>query len=334
MENTAITSPRGPISLASSILSPTPQSKVDSVKNEPLKANIGGADLLQGATLTSVESANRLVKSVTNSTRALVGPRPHSGLNRGAALRSRGSSHPEKTTITRGVAGKVSSTTRSTVGSKRITLTWGDGERLDVIRAWYQGLQGNCVTLAAIKAAQACFGASLAADSNTSTNGIFKRADYDEDGNLSIVMCDNFKLILTKEELREGREKADLRIGNENPSSTAVKMLDNAKTLFAIAAKRAQIEGNDDIGPNAMNYTEACWSLNDGEFVHQVSEHFQRLGLEHHARQVRRRHLSKYSYGLASGFGHAYFVTEGKRDDYGNVIELGKGYSKAWIIEP
>ena len=108
----------------------------------------------------------------------------------------------------------------------------------------------------------------------------------------------------------------------------------NAQEIYAIAAKRAQIQGNDGIGPNRMSYSKACNTLNNGENTQSVREQLGRVGLEDHTKRVSRNDLKEYAAGLTYTPGHAYFVTEGKRDYYGKSGNLGRGGKYAWVLTP
>ena len=187
----------------------------------------------------------------------------------------------------------------------------------EVIEGWEQGRKGNCVTVAAIKAAQTTFGPNLA-DKDDSTKGIFSSAKHTDKGGLDIVMRDGFKLSLTKEELEQASNSSDFSTDKDRED-----LLDNAQQLYAVAAKRAQLEGNDGFGPGKMSFSQALRSLEDGEWTANVMEQVGRLGLKEYAKKVSRSEMKNYDSSLSSGDGHAYFVSEGVRDHYGTPGKLG-----------
>ena len=185
----------------------------------------------------------------------------------------------------------------------------------ELISAWRQGAEGNCVTVAAIKCAQTRFGTELA-NAEDANRGIFSSAVRTTDGGLEVTMRDGFKCSLSAEELAVAAKRANFR--SSNPA-----VLKNAVELYAVAAKRAQIDGNDGHKPGAMSYERALTSLNDGEHTSQIMEQVGRRGLSGYAKKVKRGELKNYAAGLANGDGHAYFVTKGARDHYGKSIALG-----------
>ena len=186
----------------------------------------------------------------------------------------------------------------------------------EIIEGWEQTSKGNCVTVAAIKAAQKTFGAQLA-NADDPSRGIFSSALALENGGLEIVMRDGFELMLSDKEMAaaaaSSRFKTD--VGRDD-------LLDNANQLYAVAAKRAQMEGNDGFEPNKMSYERALQSLEDGEITANVMEQVGRLGLKDYAKKVPRSELKNHESTLSSGAGHAYFVSNGDRDYYGKVGPL------------
>ena len=184
-----------------------------------------------------------------------------------------------------------------------------------MLTGWRQGANGNCVTVAAIKAAQTRFGPELA-NATDPNRGVFRSAARTDAGGLDITMRDGFALSMTKDELATAARYSDFR--SSNPA-----LLQNARELYAAAAKRAQLEGNDGFAGRAMSYERALRSLNDGEDTSRISEQVGRLGLSGYAKKVARSDLDEYTAGLSNGSGHAYFVTEGTRDYYGSAGTLG-----------
>ena len=135
---------------------------------------------------------------------------------------------------------------------------------------------------------------------------------------MRIVMRDGFELTLTQKEFEQAAASSRFRtdVGRKD-------LLGNANQLYAAAAKRAQMEGNDGYGPNKMSYDRSLRSLEDGEYTSNVMEQVGRLGLSEYAKKVQRSEMKNYDSTLSSGAGHAYFVSNGDRDYYGKVGPLG-----------
>lgn len=120
----------------------------------------------------------------------------------------------------------------------------------------------NCVTISAIKAAMQKYGEK--------PTDVYQSVQ-ETGGGYHVKMRDGFELDLSKAELREASAAA--RFKGDNPS-----MLTNANFMYAVSAKRAQMEGNDGAGPNQMNYTQALATLMDTEYA---GEGLARLGLKY-----------------------------------------------------
>ena len=131
-----------------------------------------------------------------------------------------------------------------------------------------QGPDGNCVTVSAIKAAMYRFGQS--------PTDIFKEVTKTS-GGYQVVMRDDFKLTLTDRELAEGARGARF-VGADKG------MLKDAQFLFAVSAKRAQMENNDRTA--GRSFQAAIRSLNNGEDETGPGEGFMRLGLKKHMKKV------------------------------------------------
>ncbi len=187
----------------------------------------------------------------------------------------------------------------------------------EILAGWRQGSTGNCVTIAAIKAAQTRFGPELT-HADDPNRGIFKAATRTDAGGLNITMRDGYEVKLTPQELATATRTSQFRGSNAD-------LLTNANELYAAAGKRAQMAGNDGYGPNKMTYERALRSLNDGENTGDIMEQVGRLGLSEYAKKVARSDLKNYAAGLSNGSGHAYFVTDGTRDYYGSPGNLGGG---------
>ena len=187
----------------------------------------------------------------------------------------------------------------------------------EVIEGWEQTSKGNCVTVAAIKAAQMTFGPQPV-NQEDPTLVIFSECTPLPDGGMHIVMRDGFELTVSESEFRSAALSSRFRMDKGRDD-----LLDNADKLYAVAAKRAQIEGNDGFAPGQMSYARSLQGLEDGEITANVMEQVGRLGLKDHAQKTPRSELKNHKSTLSSGEGHAYFVSEGQRDFYGRVGALG-----------
>ena len=196
-----------------------------------------------------------------------------------------------------------------------------------ILTGWKQGSTGNCVTIAAIKAAQTRFGPVLS-DPNNPKRGIFKTAERTDKGGLKIEMRDGFKCELSAKELKLASERSKFRLYKSKDKS----LLQNANEVYAAAAKRAQIQGNDGYGPNKLSFDRACTTLNNGETTANVREQLGRVGLKGFTAKVNRGSMKNYEAGLTYTPGHAYFVTNGKRDYYGKSGSLGRGSQYGWVL--
>ncbi|PRC11444.1 hypothetical protein CQZ99_25065 [Pseudomonas poae] len=152
---------------------------------------------------------------------------------------------------------------------------------------------GNCVTIAAIKAAMQKYGEK--------PTDVYKSVT-ENSGGYHVVMRDGFELNLSKSELREAAAAA--RFIGDSPS-----MLTNANFMYAVSAKRAQMEGNDRAGPNQMNYTQALNTLMDSEFA---GEGLARLGVKF--RQGNMNDLARGMIGTLARDGHDMAVINNREE--------------------
>lgn len=166
-----------------------------------------------------------------------------------------------------------------------------------------QGPDGNCTTVAAIKAAMMKFGQK--------PTDIFKDVKAAGDG-WDVQMRDGFRLHLSKGELQQAAQQA--RFMGDDPA-----MMTDANFLYAACAKRAQIEGHK--GPlngndhNAQrSYRDALASLNDGEML---NEGLDRLGLKGLYRQSSSGELAGGVLGVVAYGGHAMAVIGGQIELWG-----------------
>ncbi|AZF54075.1 hypothetical protein C4J85_3602 [Pseudomonas sp. R4-34-07] len=162
-----------------------------------------------------------------------------------------------------------------------------------------QGPDGNCVTVSAIKAAMYRFGQS--------PTDIFKEVAKTSDG-YQVFMRDGFRLTLTDGELAEGARGAKF-------SGPDTGMLKDAQFLFAVSAKRAQMENNDRTA--GRSFQAAIRSLNDGEDESGPGEGFLRLGLKGHMKRVSVRELAQGQIGMCNRTGHSVAVINGREELWG-----------------
>ena len=162
-----------------------------------------------------------------------------------------------------------------------------------------QGPDGNCVTVSAIKGAMMKFGQK--------PTDVFKEVKETGDG-YYVKMRDGFELALSKGELRHAATYAQFK--GDNPG-----MLTDANFMYAVSAKRAQMEGNGyDDNPNAakQSFAHAMQSLNNGEMGWEALD---RLGLKGLYRQSSSSELASGRLGVVDYGGHSMAVI-------GGLIEL------------
>ena len=175
-----------------------------------------------------------------------------------------------------------------------------DGAKADdIFGGFRQGPGGNCVTVSAIKAAMAKFGQS--------PTDIFKEVRKEQDG-YQVIMRDGYALHLSQQELAEGT-RASRFVGRDK------EVLKDAHFLFAVSAKRAQLENND--GYAARSFKHALRSLNDGEDEYGPGEGLLRLGLSRHIESVPVSELAAGELGMVNRKGHSVAVINGVEELYG-----------------
>jgi len=175
----------------------------------------------------------------------------------------------------------------------------------DIWSGFYQGMEGNCVTVSAIKAAMMKYGQNPL--------GIFKRVT-ETPGGYSITMRDNCTVRLTFAELERARAAAHFRGPNAD-------LIDNAVFLYAASAKRAQLENHEFRA--GVSFDVALQTLNDGEVP---GDALRRLGLYAFTRTSSVHELASGVPGTLANFGHSVVVIEGKFDEYGAKRDLNRSY--------
>ncbi|MEX5555638.1 hypothetical protein [Pseudomonas pergaminensis] len=175
----------------------------------------------------------------------------------------------------------------------------------DIWSGFYQGMEGNCVTVSAIKAAMMKYGQNPL--------GIFKRVT-ETPGGYSITMRDNCTVRLTFAELERARAAAHFRGPNAD-------LIDNAVFLYAASAKRAQLENHEFRA--GVSFDVALQTLNDGEVP---GDALRRLGLYAFTRTSSVDELASGVPGTLANFGHSVVVIEGKFDEYGAKRDLNSSH--------
>ena len=171
----------------------------------------------------------------------------------------------------------------------------------DIWSGFYQGKESNCVTVSAIKVAMMRFGQNPA--------GIFKHIGA-VPGGYEVIMRDSFRLILSHDELTVATQSAHLH-GSDHG------LLSDANFLYAVSAKRAQLENNDFRGK--QSFEVAIETLNDGEYP---GEALRRLGLFGYVRDTDVRDLANGTIGTLADTGHSMAVINGVIDYYGEKYSL------------
>ncbi|MFD1680986.1 ANIS5 family metal-binding protein [Pseudomonas rhodesiae] len=161
---------------------------------------------------------------------------------------------------------------------------------------FYQGSNGNCITVSAIKAAMMHFGKK--------PTDVFKSVKEAGDG-YDVEMRDGVKVHLSKDELKQAALHARFR--GDDP-----EMLTNANFMYAVSAKRAQKENND--GVAGRSFMAAMQSLNDGEYAR---EGLDRLGLRGHYRPATDADLKSSKVGTVEYGGHSMAVIDGRIEKWG-----------------
>ncbi|AZF01463.1 hypothetical protein C4J95_4019 [Pseudomonas orientalis] len=160
-----------------------------------------------------------------------------------------------------------------------------------------QGSNGNCVTVSSIKAAMMQFGQK--------PTDIYRSVKETADG-YEVVMRDSDKVYkLSKEELRQAATYASFE--GDDP-----QMITDANFLYAMSAKRAQLENND--GTAGRSFQAAMNSLNDIEYSR---EGLDRLGLKGHYRPATDSDLRSSKVGTVEYGGHSMAVINGRIELWG-----------------
>ncbi|WP_455823931.1 hypothetical protein [Pseudomonas graminis] len=163
---------------------------------------------------------------------------------------------------------------------------------------WQKRGTMNCVTVAGIKAAMQRFGGP---------REIYSSVRRTQDG-YDVIMRDNTNKTyqVTNRELAYATSQSGFSGNNK-------QILDNANFLYAVSAKRAQIENND--GVANRGFEEAVATLDTWEYT---LEGLNRLGLKNHVDMTIARDLIHGAAGVMASNNHVVTVLSGATDDYGN----------------
>ncbi len=171
----------------------------------------------------------------------------------------------------------------------------------DIWGGFYQGTPSNCVTVSAIKAAMMRFGQAPA--------DIYRQVMATQSG-YEVVMRDGYTLTLAHEQLSKAKAASGLQ-GSDRA------LLDDANFLYAVSARRAQLENNDFRA--SQSFEVAMETLNDGEFPGQA---LRRLGLFAYVRESNVDELAKGAIGTLASNAHSVAVIGGALDYYGEKQQL------------
>ena len=171
--------------------------------------------------------------------------------------------------------------------------------REQLIDGWYQTVEGNCVFVAAAKAAMDAYGTH-----------VYKKVEATRDG-LSITMRDNKVVKISAKELLEAKKAG--HFAGEN-----TKLLAYATMMYAASAKRAEVEEHEGVD----DFEEALESLNDGEYL---QDDVKFLGLSKNLVAVDPRTLNDKDAVLACSKNHAIYIDKRANgthiaDHYGDAV--------------
>jgi len=191
----------------------------------------------------------------------------------------------------------------SSLGSQRWTLSnMPVGAKPDNIwGGFYQGSELNCVTVSAIKAAMMKYGQN--------PQGIYSRITETAQG-YTVTMRDSCTVHLTHDELKQARKGSNFH--GENTG-----LLNDAIFLYAVSAKRAQVENHDFVA--GKSFAAAMGSLNDKE---TSGEALRRLGLFAFTYNSSAQELASGVPGTLANHDHSVGVFDGVMDFYGLKMKL------------
>ena len=121
----------------------------------------------------------------------------------------------------------------------------------DLITGWHQTTQGNCATVATIKASLHKWG-----------DEVFAKHTRDREGNHHVTLRDGHQVLVTAKELETATRMSHF-VGDKK------RALKKANLCYAVMAKRALEEKHE----GANTFVKACKSLNNGEKVTQPAHY-------------------------------------------------------------
>lgn len=202
---------------------------------------------------------------------------------------------------------KISFENRSTEQPEKPVIHHSIAKVFNGFRQSYGSL--NCVTVSAIKAAMIKFGQTPAK--------VYQQVTTDNEG-FNITMRDGFTLRLSPGELQQATRASGF-IGEDK------KMIGDANFMYAVSAKRAQLENND--GHANRSYANALRSLDDTE---HSGEGLKRLGLMAYMSKSSAQALANGTLGTLERNGHSVAVINGREEIYGTVGNVPRhGYAIA-----
>jgi hypothetical protein len=181
-----------------------------------------------------------------------------------------------------------------------------DGKWGDLMGSWGQGKEGNCSSVATIKAAMDKYGSN-----------VFDKTEGSPEEGYKLTMKDGTKVSLSPEELQTAK-----RMDNFEGSGQA---RDYADLAYAAMAKRALNEGHE----GSTTYARACHSLNNGEDP-LYSAHA--LGLDNNVVPLTANGLENADSAVGWSDTHAVYVDQGYVDHYGTATEYnGSDTNRHWL---
>lgn len=178
----------------------------------------------------------------------------------------------------------------------------------NLISSWRQTSEGNCVSVATIKAAMHKWG-----------NKVFLDQKAAADGGVDLTLRDGHRMHLSPTELETARRLSRF-------SGRDQQALDYANLCYAAIAKRALQQGHE----GARTFARACHSLNNGEQVHYPAK---LLGISDHLRRINVSDIPRHEIVVAWNAGHMIYGTNGVTDRWGAPASPWRwGLSGAYVL--
>gem|GEM_PF-2372317 len=170
---------------------------------------------------------------------------------------------------------------------------WGD-----LVGSWRQGAEGNCVSVATIKAAMQKYG-----------NNVFKSTERTPDGGYNLTLQDGKKVSVSAQEL-ETANRMNRFVGNGAER-------DYANLCYAAMAKRALENGHE----GARTFARACHSLNNGEAVEYPMN---LLGLKGKYKRISLNDMKNHDSVITWNHNHCLYANNGRVDGYGRATSASR----------